>query len=177
VILPFGEHLPCLAPDVFVAPGALVIGRVEIGRGSGVWFNTVLRGDVDSITVGEDSNIQDLTMVHVDADTPTTIGNRVTIGHRAVIHGCVLEDECLVGMGAIIQNRARIGRHALVGSGSVVREGFEVPPGVLALGVPAVVKRELTPAEVEMILRSSRGYAERAQRYRTALSQTRVEGT
>jgi len=172
VIIRFQGHAPDISPDAFIAPGAAVIGRVKIGRGSSVWFNTVLRGDMDRISVGEETNIQDLTMVHVDTDTPTIIGRRVTIGHRAVIHGGILEDECLVGMGAIIQNRARVGSHSIVASGSVVREGFQVPPGTLVVGVPAAVKRSLTPAEIDSILRSSRGYAERGRLYRLALNES-----
>ncbi len=126
---------------------------------------------MDAVSVGDETNIQDLTVVHVDTDAPCVIGNRVTIGHRAVVHGCVLEDECLIGMGAVIQNRARVGRHALVGAGSVVREGFEIPPGVLALGVPATIKRELTETEVAAIVRSAAGYAARAKLYRQSLTQ------
>lgn len=172
MIIRFQGHAPDISPDAFIAPGATVIGRVKIGRGSSVWFNTVLRGDMDYISVGEETNIQDLTMVHVDTDTPTVIGHRVTIGHRAIIHGGILEDECLVGMGAIIQNRARVGSHSIVASGSVVREGFQVPPGTLVVGVPAVVKRSLTPAEIDSILRGNRGYAERGRLYRLALGQS-----
>lgn len=156
---------PEIAADAYIAPSATLIGRVKIGAGANIWFGTVLRGDMDEIIVGAGTNIQDLTMVHVDDNTPCIIGERVTIGHRAIVHGCVLEDECLVGMGAVIQNRARIGRHALVGSGSVVREGFQVPPGKLAVGVPAIIKRDLTPDEIEMILRIGRTYAERGRLY------------
>ncbi len=158
---------PVIAPDAYIAPNATIIGRVTVGSGSSIWFNTVLRGDMDAITVGTDTNIQDLAMVHVDDKTPCIIGSRVTIGHRAIVHGCVLEDECLVGMGAVIQNRAHIGRHSLVASGSVVREGFTVPPGKLVVGVPAVVKRDLTAAEIELILHISRNYAARGRQYQT----------
>jgi carbonic anhydrase/acetyltransferase-like protein (isoleucine patch superfamily) len=161
---------PVIAAGVYVAPNATIIGRVTIGQGSSIWFNTVLRGDMDAITVGEETNIQDLTMVHVDDKTPCVIGSRVTIGHRAVIHGCTLEDECLVGMGSIIQNRVRIGARSLVGSGSVVREGFEVPPGKLVVGVPAVIKRDLTGDETELIRRISRNYAARGRQYLTGLA-------
>jgi carbonic anhydrase/acetyltransferase-like protein (isoleucine patch superfamily) len=161
---------PVIAAGVYVAPNATIIGRVTIGQGSSIWFNTVLRGDMDAITVGEETNIQDLTMVHVDDKTPCVIGSRVTIGHRAVIHGCTLEDECLVGMGSIIQNRVRIGTHSLVGSGSVVREGFEVPPGKLVVGVPAVIKRDLTGDEIELIRRIGRNYAARGRQYLTGLA-------
>jgi len=166
VLIPFQGNAPQVAPDAFIAPNAVVAGRVTIRAGSSVWFGTVLRGDMDAISVGEETNIQDLTMVHVDTVTPCIIGNRVTIGHRAVVHGCILEDECLVGMGAVIQNRARVGRHSLVGAGSVVREGFEIPPGVLALGVPAAIKRDLTEAEIASIASSAAGYAARAEVYR-----------
>jgi carbonic anhydrase/acetyltransferase-like protein (isoleucine patch superfamily) len=164
---------PVIADGVFIAPNAAVIGKVTIGRGSSVWFNTVLRGDMDAIAVGEDTNIQDLTMVHVDHKTPCIIGSRVTIGHRAIVHGCVLEDECLVGMGSVIQNRAHIGTHSLVGSGSVVREDFEVPSGKLVVGVPATIKRDLTEAEIELIRRISRNYAERGRQYLAGLSALR----
>jgi carbonic anhydrase/acetyltransferase-like protein (isoleucine patch superfamily) len=156
---------PALGPGVYVAPNATLIGKVTVGRGSSIWFNTVLRGDMDRISVGEDTNIQDLTMVHVDDRTPCIIGSRVTVGHRAIIHGCTLEDECLVGMGAVVQNRAVVRTHALVASGSVVREGTEVPAGTLVAGVPAAVKRELTAAEIEMILAIGRNYAARGQLY------------
>jgi carbonic anhydrase/acetyltransferase-like protein (isoleucine patch superfamily) len=156
---------PVVGPGVYLAPGCHVIGRVTIGRGSSIWFNTVLRGDMDTITIGEEANIQDLSMVHVDHRTPTVIGNRVVVGHRAVIHGSIIEDECIIGMGSIIQNHARVGTHSIVASGSVVREGFEVPAGMLVAGVPAVVKRALTPDEVEMIKRLAANYAERCRLY------------
>jgi carbonic anhydrase/acetyltransferase-like protein (isoleucine patch superfamily) len=165
VITAFEGVAPAIGPGVYLAPGCHVIGRVTIGRGSSIWFNTVLRGDMDTITIGEETNIQDLSMVHVDYRTPTVVGNRVVVGHRAIIHGCTIEDECIIGMGSIIQNRARVGTHSIVASGSVVREGFEVPPGTLVAGVPAVVKRDLTDDEVAMIKRLAANYAERARLY------------
>ena len=165
MLLRFQDRGPRVGRRVFIAPNAMVIGRVALGDSSSVWFGSVLRGDVDSITIGAETNIQDLTVVHADADTPTRVGNRVTVGHRAILHGCIVEDECIVGMGAIIQNRARISSHTIVASGSVVREGFEALPGVLLAGVPARVKRELTDTEIDYINELAETYMGRARLY------------
>lgn len=169
LILTFGGHEPEIAPAVFIAPGAVVAGQVALGRGVGIWFNAVLRGDMASISIGDYTNVQDLAMVHVDYETPTSIGSRVTIGHRAIIHGATVEDESLIGMGAVILNRARIGTRSLVAAGAVVREGFVVPPGSLVAGIPAQVRRELTPAEQERLRVSAEDYYRRAQAYLAAL--------
>jgi carbonic anhydrase/acetyltransferase-like protein (isoleucine patch superfamily) len=165
MILPFQNHGPELGRGVYVAPNATVIGRVRIGDGASVWFGAVLRGDVDSITIGPETNIQDLCVVHCDAEVPTRIGGRVTVGHRAILHGCTVEDECVIGMGAVVQNRARVGSHSIVAAGSVVREGFEVPAGTLVAGVPARVKRELTDTEIEYINELAEIYIGRARLY------------
>uniref|UniRef100_A0A7C4GEM2 Gamma carbonic anhydrase family protein n=1 Tax=candidate division WOR-3 bacterium TaxID=2052148 RepID=A0A7C4GEM2_UNCW3 len=169
LVLAFGGHEPEIGAEVFIAPGAVVAGQVALGRGVGIWFNAVLRGDMAAIAVGDCSNIQDLAMVHVDYETPTVIGSRVTVGHRAIIHGATVEDECLIGMGAVILNRARIGTHSLVAAGAVVREGFVVPPGSLVAGIPAQVRRELTPAEQERLRVSAEDYYRRAQAYAAAI--------
>ena len=166
MLVEFQRHLPRLGRGVFVAPNAMVVGRVVLGDRASVWFGSVLRGDVDRLVIGAETNIQDLTVVHADADTPTEVGSRVTVGHRAILHGCRIEDECVIGMGAIIQNRARVGSHAIVASGSVVREGFEVPSGTLVAGVPAKVKRELSEAEIEYINELAEIYLGRAELYR-----------
>jgi carbonic anhydrase/acetyltransferase-like protein (isoleucine patch superfamily) len=160
-----GSHSPELAAGVFVATTAVIIGRVTIGPQSGIWFGTVLRGDTDAITIGAETNIQDLSVVHCDPGVPCTIGNRVTVGHRAVLHGCLIEDECIIGMGAVVQNRSRVGTHSIIAAGSVVREGFTVPPGTLAAGMPAVVKRDLTPEEIEHILRLADAYVRKRELY------------
>ena len=128
-----------LHPTAFIAPGAVVVGDVTLGARSSVWFNAVLRGDVDRIEVGEDSNIQDGSVVHMDEGSPALIGARVTIGHGAVIHGCVIEDDCLIGMGAVVLTGARIGAGSLVGAGALVREKQAIAPGSIALGMPAKV--------------------------------------
>lgn len=165
MIARFQDHEPELGPDVFIAENATVIGRVKVGRASSVWFGAVLRGDVDSITIGSETNIQDLTVVHADAGVPTRIGDRVTVGHGAILHGCRIHDECVIGMGAIIQNRARVGTHAIVAAGSVLREGFEVPSQTLAAGVPAVIKRDLSQAEIELIRELADIYVGRTRLY------------
>jgi carbonic anhydrase/acetyltransferase-like protein (isoleucine patch superfamily) len=159
-------HAPQVDPTAFVAPNATVLGQVTIARGASIWFNTVLRGDMAAISVGEETNIQDLSMVHVDYDTPTVIGARVVVGHRAIIHGATVEDDCIIGMGAILLNRSRVGAGSIVAAGAVVREDSVVPPGSLVAGVPAVVKRPLTDDEAARIRRNARDYASRAQQYR-----------
>jgi len=162
-------HTPTVAPDAFVAPGAHLIGRVEIGPQASVWFNAVLRGDVEPIRIGPRSNVQDGTVMHTDAGFPLWVGAGVTIGHGVILHGCTIEDEALIGMGAVVLNGACIGRGALVGAGALVPEGAEIPPGVLALGVPARVVRPLTDAERERIRHGVEHYVERARAYREAL--------
>lgn len=131
-------------PTAFVAPGAVVVGDVTLGARAGVWFNVVLRGDIARIVVGEDSNVQDGTVVHTDENGPALIGARVTIGHSAIIHGCTIEDDCLIGMGAIVLTGARIGAGSLVGAGALVRERQEVPPGSVVLGMPAKVATQVS---------------------------------
>ena len=147
-----------LAADAFVAPGASLIGEIALGARASVWFGVAMRGDCASITVGEDSNLQDLTVVHVDEDAPVRIGARVTIGHRAIIHGCVIEDDCLIGMGAIVLSRARIGTGSLIGAGALVKEGQEIPPGSLAVGAPARVIGPVGPAHREAIASGAAHY-------------------
>lgn len=144
IILAVDDRRPRIHETAYLAPGAVVAGDVELASGVSVWFSSVVRSEVAAIRVGADSNLQDGTVVHADADFPTTIGERVTVGHRAVLHGCTVEDDALIGMGAIVLNGARIGRGAVVGAGAVVREGMEVPPMSLAVGVPAkVLDREV----------------------------------
>ena len=155
----------CLDPTAFVAPGAVVVGDVTLARRASVWFNAVVRGDSAPIALGDASNLQDLCVVHVDEGQPAVIGARVTIGHRAVIHGCVIEDECLIGMGSIVLSGARIGEGSLVGAGALVREQQVVPPGSLVLGMPGKVVGEVTAAQREGIRGSSAHYAALAEGY------------
>jgi carbonic anhydrase/acetyltransferase-like protein (isoleucine patch superfamily) len=154
-----------LHPTVFVAPGAIVVGDVTIGARSSVWFQTVVRGDSDRVEIGEDTNLQELTLVHQDEGLPAVVGSRVTIGHHAVVHGCVIEDECLIGMGAVLLSGARIGAGSLVAAGALVREGQVIPPRSLVVGSPARVLGEVKPAHEEAIHRGFTHYAELARSY------------
>jgi gamma-carbonic anhydrase len=140
IVRPIGESAPKISPGVFIAPGAVVIGDVEIGEGSSVWYNTVIRGDVGRARIGKNTNIQDLCMLHMSTGrSDLIIGDEVTVGHRAILHGCVIEDRCLIGMGAIVMDNAVIGRGSIVAAGAVVLENTVIPPGSLAAGVPAKV--------------------------------------
>jgi len=144
---------PRIDPSAYVAPGAVVVGDVELGARASVWYNAVLRGDINWIKVGARSNIQDGCIVHVDhKGDGTLVGSDVIVGHRVILHSCVVGDACLIGMGAILLNSSKVGQGSIVAAGAVLAPGFEVPPGTLAAGVPAKVKRELTPAEQEGIL-------------------------
>ena len=154
-----------LHPTAFIAPGAVVVGDVALGACSSVWFNAVLRGDMDRIEVGEDSNIQDGSVVHMDEGSPALIGARVTIGHGAVIHGCVIGDDCLIGMGAVVLTGARIGAGSLIGAGALVREKQIVPPGSIALGMPAKVAGEVTEAHRAGMRRGFEHYAALGRSY------------
>jgi carbonic anhydrase/acetyltransferase-like protein (isoleucine patch superfamily) len=160
-----GESEPQIADDAFVAPTATLIGAVELGAEASVWFGAVLRGDFDRITVGTGSCIQDNAVVHAAAGLPTVIGDNVTIGHAAMLEGCVVDDDALISMGAIVLQRAHVGAGALVAAGSVVREGQEIPPGVVAAGVPAVVKKDVDGSSRRWIETAAQEYRELRRRY------------
>ncbi len=165
----FENRRPTIGRRVFVAPSAAVIGDVTLGDDVSLWFNVVVRGDIHWIRIGERSNLQDGVIVHVEnGQCPTLLEEEVSIGHRAILHGCTVRRGALVGMGATVLNDAEIGERALVAAGSVVREGFAVPPGTLAAGVPATVRRELTAEELERLDRTWRHYLEYKTRYLAA---------
>ena len=168
MIRAFRGAAPSIAPSAYIDPSAQVIGQVTIGERSSVWPNVVLRGDVNSITIGEESNVQDNSVCHCDPgdDFRLQIGNRVTIGHLAMVHGCTIEDECLIGIGAIILNGARIGKGSVVAAGALVPEGMQVPPSSMVMGVPAKIKREVTPEEQERFRLNAQNYVQNAKRYR-----------
>jgi carbonic anhydrase/acetyltransferase-like protein (isoleucine patch superfamily) len=155
--------------DYWVAPGAFVIGKVSLAAGVGIWFGAVLRGDNEPIVVGRNTNIQEHTVIHTDPGFPVTIGEGCTIGHRAILHGCTIGDNSLIGMGATVLNGAVIGRNCLVGAGALVPEGRTVPDGSLVLGMPAKVVRELDDAAIERQRQSALNYAANWRRYRTGL--------
>ena len=138
-ILAVNDRRPSIADDAYLAPDVVVAGDVTIERSASLWFGTVVRSERESVRIGQETNVQDQTVVHADPGFPVEIGERVTVGHRAVLHGCVIEDDVLVGMGAVVLNGAHVGRGAVIGAGAVVTEGTEVPPMSLAVGVPAKV--------------------------------------
>ncbi len=152
-------------PTAFVAPGAVIAGEVTLGARSSVWFNTVIRGDSAAVEIGAGSNVQDNSTVHVDDGYPTVIGARVTVGHRSIIHGCVIEDDCLIGMGSVVLSGARIGTGSLIGAAALVKEGQEIPPGSLAVGAPARVIGPVSAAHREAIRNGSEHYADLALSY------------
>jgi carbonic anhydrase/acetyltransferase-like protein (isoleucine patch superfamily) len=163
MIRPFKDKTPILHPSAFVDESAQVIGDVVIGPESSIWMNVVIRGDVNGIRIGARTNLQDLTLVHVMRDThPTTIGDEVTIGHSAVIHGCTIEDRVLIGMAALLLNGVRVGHDSVVAAGSLLPEGMDVPPRSLVMGRPGKVKRTLSDEEVAKI----RWYADAYVAYR-----------
>jgi carbonic anhydrase/acetyltransferase-like protein (isoleucine patch superfamily) len=153
-------------PSAFIAPGAIVLGDVEIGIDSSVWYNSVIRGDAERISIGRETNIQDLTMVHADPGLPCLVGSRVTVGHRVILHGCIIEDECLIGMGAVLLNNVRLGRGSVVGAGAVLLEGTVIEPGSLVVGVPGRVVRKLEETSQRRIEHAWRHYIAQAQRHR-----------
>jgi carbonic anhydrase/acetyltransferase-like protein (isoleucine patch superfamily) len=160
---------PTIGEDVFIAPGAVIVGDVEIGAGSSVWFNAVLRGDVAPIRVGMGSNIQDLSLLHVDRGNPCIVGNNVTIGHNAIVHGTVLEDDVTIAMGAVVLSRSHIGSGAVIAAGAVVPEGMQVEPSALMAGVPAVMKRTLRPERRDQLAAIAGLYVENARRFRATM--------
>src|SRR5580704_3179498 len=156
---------PRVAPSAYVDPGAAVIGDVVIGERSSVWPSVSLRGDISLIQIGDETSIQDGTVVHTDARFPAVIGNRVTVGHMACLHGCVVEDEVLIGIGEIVLNGAKIGKGAVIAAGALVPEGAEIPAGTLAMGVPAKPKRPVTEEEQERFRQNVQNYITRAREY------------
>ncbi len=164
MIRPYRNMHPQTGDGVFIADSAEVIGNVIIGEHSSIWFNTVIRGDVNQILIGHHTNIQDLCMVHVSRET-TTIGNYVTIGHSAVAHGCVIEDNCLIGIGSTVMDGAVIGAESIVAAGALVPPGMKVPPRSLVIGLPAVIKKQLTEADVEFINQHWQSYLELKEDY------------
>lgn len=169
MIIPFNGVSPTIADDVFVAPNAVIIGDVEVGPGSSIWFGAVLRGDIGPIRVGRRTNLQDNVVVHLDRDAPTTIGDDVTIGHGAIVHGTTIGSGTQIGMGAVVLSRSCIGEGSLIAAGAVVLEDAQIPAGSVVMGVPAKIRRGVTPEEREALLRRAAVYEQRGAAYRTAL--------
>ncbi|MCJ1712302.1 gamma carbonic anhydrase family protein [Clavibacter michiganensis subsp. phaseoli] len=164
-----GSPAPDIAPDALVAAGARVVGRVTLGAGSSVWFNAVLRAEAADIRIGARSNLQDSVSCHVDAGFPLAVGTGVSVGHNAVLHGCTIEDGCIVGMSATVMNGAVVGRESLLAGGTVVLEGQVIPPRSLVAGVPGKVRRELTDEEVAGLRTNADHYVENARLHAGAI--------
>ena len=164
-----GGWRPRVHPDAYVAPTAVLIGNVEVKAGASVWFGAVLRGDEASITVGEGANVQDNAVVHCAEDLPTVIESNASVGHSALLEGCVVEQGALVGMGATMLQRSRLGAGAMLAAGAVLQEGHDVPPGHMAAGVPAIVKKALDGSSSRWVGTAAQHYQDRAARYRAGL--------
>jgi carbonic anhydrase/acetyltransferase-like protein (isoleucine patch superfamily) len=159
--------VPKIASTAYIDTSAQVIGDVTVGERSSIWPNVTARGDVNAIRIGDDTNIQDNSVLHCDAGLfPLEIGNRVTVGHLAMLHGCTIEDDCLIGIAAVVLNGAKIGRGSVIAAGALVPEGAEVPPESMVMGVPAKVKRQLTPEERERFRLNAMHYVEAARTYK-----------
>jgi carbonic anhydrase/acetyltransferase-like protein (isoleucine patch superfamily) len=156
--------------NYFVAPNATIIGSVILGNNVSVWFNAVLRGDNDVIAIGDDTNIQDGAVVHVDPGKPVKIGCGVTVGHKAVIHGCTIGDNTLIGINAVILNNAQIGNNCLIGANTLIPEGQVIPDGSLVVGSPGRVVRQLTEAQIAQLKMSAQGYVANGRRFREGLT-------
>ena len=168
-IYELGEHKPDIADSAWVADSAQVIGRVTLAEDCSVWFNAVLRGDSDTLTIGRGTNIQDGAVLHADTGSPLRLGENVTVGHQVMLHGCTVGENSLIGIAAVVLNGAKIGKNSLVGAGALVTEGKEFPDGVLIVGSPAKVVRELSPAQIEGLKASARHYIDNSRRYSTGL--------
>lgn len=164
-----GARCPQRGNDVFVADNARIIGSVTLEDESSVWFGVVIRGDNDQITVGAQSNVQDNAVLHTDGGIPLTLGRGVTVGHNAMLHGCTVGDFSLIGINAVVLNKARIGKHCIIGANALIPEGMEIPDGSLVVGSPAVIKRQLTDVQKKILEASAVHYVQNARRYRDEL--------
>ena len=160
---------PRVHPDAYIAPTAVLIGDVEVHKGASVWFGAVLRGDDSKITIGEGANIQDNVTIHCAEDLPTTVEKDASVGHAAVLEGCVVEEGALVGMGATMLQRSRLGKGSMLAAGAVLQEGKHIPPGQLAAGVPATVKKPIDGSSSKWVSTTAQHYQDRATRYRAEL--------
>jgi carbonic anhydrase/acetyltransferase-like protein (isoleucine patch superfamily) len=163
------DEVPRIAPTAWVAESAQVIGRVELADEASVWFGAIVRGDTDCLRIGRRTNVQDAAVLHTDAGLELVLGEDVTVGHQAMLHGCTVGDGSLIGIQAVVLNGAKIGRHCLVGAGSLVTEGKEFPDGSLIMGSPARVVRPLTPEQIERLRWSAQHYAHNARRFAAGL--------
>lgn len=169
MIYSLGDDHVQIAEGVFVAPGAHVIGKVVMGQNSSVWFNAVVRGDCDVITIGEDSNVQDGSVLHTDFGVPLTIGKGVTIGHKVMLHGCEIGDYSLIGINSVVLNGAKIGQYCVIGANSLITEDMQIPDGSLVMGSPAKIVKSIPEQQKKMLEQSAQHYVINAQRFSTDL--------
>ena len=163
------DHTPQIDPSAWVADSAHVMGAITLEANTSVWFGAVLRGDTETIHIGEGSNVQDLAVIHADNGLPVVVGKNVTVGHQVMLHGCTIGDESLIGIAAVVLNGAKIGKNCLVGAGSLVTEGKEFPDGSMIMGSPAKVVRELTAEQIQGLRNSAKHYIENAHRFQSGL--------
>ena len=159
------QLLPKISDDAFIADGVRLIGDIRLEKNSNIWYNSVLRGDINFVSIGQGTNIQDNSTLHVAEEHPCIVGDFVTVGHNAILHGCVVEDNCLIGMGAIILNGAKVGENSIVGAGSIITENKVIPPNSLVIGSPGRVIRTVTSEEILAIKKSAHNYIELAANY------------
>lgn len=169
MIYALGNQTPDIDPEAWIAPGCHIIGKIRIGAGASIWFGTTLRGDNELIALGAGSNIQENCVLHTDMGFPLTIGTNCTIGHKAMLHGCIIGDNSLIGMGAIVLNGAVIGKNCLIGAGALITEGKVIPDGSLVMGAPGKVVRGLDDAAIAKLTLSAKHYQENAARFRRDL--------
>ncbi len=165
-VLPYQDATPEIDDSAFLADGAILVGKVYVASEVSIWFNAVLRGDEEPIRIGKGSNIQDGTVLHTDPGCPCTVGEYVTVGHNAILHGCLIDRGATIGMGATVLNHARVGEESLIAANALVLEGMEIPPRTLAAGVPARVRRELTEEEIANFRKNTDGYVRRREVYK-----------
>jgi len=166
MIYDFEEHTPKIDPNSWVAPNAVIIGRVELKKNSNIWFNTTLRGDLEPIIIGENSNIQDGSVIHTDPGCPTIVGNGVTVGHMVMLHGCEVDDDTLIGIGSTILNKTKIGKNCIIGANTLIPENKVIPDRSLVLGSPGKVIRQVTEKEIEEIKENALHYVENYKKYK-----------
>jgi carbonic anhydrase/acetyltransferase-like protein (isoleucine patch superfamily) len=166
-----GTRIPQIDPTAYIAPGAQVIGHVILKPASSIWFNASLRGDNEPIEIGEGSNVQESAVLHTDPGCPLTIGRQVTVGHQAMLHGCIIADESLIGMQAIVLNGAQIGRHCIIGAGALVTSNMVVPDGSLVMGSPGKIMRPVRAEEIAKLIEGAANYSARAIRFRETLQE------
>lgn len=169
MIFQLGKHTPSISTSSFIAPNATLIGNVDIAENASIWFNVVIRADMDKVTIGENTNIQDGSILHVDKDFPITVAKNVTVGHKVMLHGCTIGENSLIGMNAVVLNGAIVGKNCLIGANALVTENMQIPDGSLVIGSPAKIVKQLDEKSQAMLAKSAEHYVSNGQRYKEEL--------